>query len=202
MISSRVLRAASRPLLAQTRRCVLTDDAFWCSRTRRSSAPSVRLARLCRGVSTESVSRSESTVVTDVFSEDSRPVILFDGVCNFCNAGVNLVLSLDRQEMFRFAALQSEVGKELLRKCNRRPDDISSMVVVEKEAFYLRSDAALRIGQKLQMPFPLISALLWPMPKALRDNGYDWMADNRYRLFGMRDVCRLTDEKAAERFLS
>ena len=201
MISSRVLRSVSRPLLAQTKPYVLTD-AFWCSRTRRSSRPPLRLVSLWRGVSTESVSPPESTVVADVFGEDSRPVILFDGVCNFCNAGVNLVLSLDRQEMFRFAALQSEVGKALLKKCNRQPDDISSMVVVEKEAFHLRSDAALRIGEMLQMPFPLFSALLWPMPKALRDNGYDWIAENRYKLFGMRDVCRLSDEKAAERFLS
>ena len=30
-----------------------------------------------------------------VFEEDQRPVILFDGVCNLCNGGVNFVLDHD-----------------------------------------------------------------------------------------------------------
>ena len=165
---------------------------------------SLRLRR--RGLAQASVIEGETEVkertTLDVFANDSRPVILFDGVCNFCNAGVNLVLSLDQREVFRFAALQSDVGKALLQRCNRQPDDISSMVVVEKNAFYLRSDAALKIGERLQTPFPILSALLWPLPKSIRDNGYDWIAENRYKIFGMRDECRLTDKAAAERFLS
>lgn len=138
----------------------------------------------------------------DVFAEDLRPVILFDGVCNFCNAGVNLVLDFDQNESFRFAALQSDVGKELLKQCNRNPDDISSMVVVEKNAFYVQSDAALKIAERLRLPLPFLAAFLWPIPKPIRDRSYDWIAENRYKILGIRDECRLSDPKAAKRFLS
>lgn len=157
-----------------------------------------------RWVTTQASSTTdvEAIATADVFATDSSPVILFDGVCNFCNAGVNLVLSLDADRVFRFAALQSEVGRSLLRRCDRQPDDISSMVVVEKDAYYIRSDAALKIGERLRLPFPIFSALLWPLPKSIRDRGYDWIAENRYKLFGIREECRLTDSQAAERFLS
>lgn len=43
-----------------------------------------------------------------------QPVILFDGVCNLCNGGVNTMLALDRRGVFRFAALQSECGERAL----------------------------------------------------------------------------------------
>lgn len=35
----------------------------------------------------------------------------------------------------RYEALQSEAGKKLLRRSGRSPDDISSVVLVEKERF-------------------------------------------------------------------
>lgn len=138
----------------------------------------------------------------DVFSKDKRPVILFDGVCNFCNTGVNLVLSLDDRECFRFAALQSNTGRALLKRCNRDPSDISSMVVVEEDAFHLRSDAALKIAERLKIPFPLFSTLLSVVPKEARDRSYDWIAENRYNFFGKRDECRISDRKNYERFMS
>jgi len=112
------------------------------------------------------------------------------------------VLSLDDKDAFRFAALQSNTGRALLQRCNRDPSDISSMVVVEEDAFHLRSDAALRIAEKLKIPFPMLSTLLSVVPKETRDRSYDWIAENRYNLFGKRDECRISDQKNYERFMS
>ena len=64
------------------------------------------------------------------FRDDSRPVILFDGVCNLCNGGVNFILDWDKQAVYRLAALQSIAGRELLRRAGRSPDDLSSIVLV------------------------------------------------------------------------
>ncbi|CAH9141448.1 unnamed protein product [Cuscuta epithymum] len=69
----------------------------------------------------------------EFFEEDTRPIMLFDGVCNLCNGGVKFVRGNDSRRRIRFEALQSEAGKKLLRRSGRAPDDISSVVLVEKE---------------------------------------------------------------------
>jgi len=72
---------------------------------------------------------------------DARPVILFDGVCNLCNGGVNLALDLDPPGELRFAALQSSAGRALLRRSGRDASDISSIVLVERDRSYVKSGA-------------------------------------------------------------
>eukprot|EP00897_Mesotaenium_endlicherianum_P007856 jgi/Mesen1/7099/ME000369S06420 len=67
------------------------------------------------------------------FQSDTRPIILFDGVCNLCNGGVGFVLDNDREGKLRMAALQSEAGRALLARCGRSPDDITSIVLVEND---------------------------------------------------------------------
>ncbi|KAK1281639.1 DCC family protein [Acorus calamus] len=69
------------------------------------------------------------------FRDDTRPIMLFDGVCNLCNGGVRFVRDNDRQRKIRFEALQSESGKKLLQRSGRSPDDISSVVLVEEDSF-------------------------------------------------------------------
>ena len=91
----------------------------------------------------------------DVFRKDKRPVILFDGVCNMCNGGVNFALDWDVTGEFRFAALQSETGRALLQRSGRQPDDISSIVLVEEYKACFKSDAVLRIAKNLRAPFPV-----------------------------------------------
>ncbi|GFQ07084.1 dcc family protein at1g52590 chloroplastic [Phtheirospermum japonicum] len=49
--------------------------------------------------------------------------------------GVKFVRENDRQRNIRFEALQSEAGKKLLQRSGRAPDDISSVVLVEKDRF-------------------------------------------------------------------
>lgn len=114
------------------------------------------------------------------------------------------MLQLDPGGIFRFAALQSAAGKTLLQRSGRAPDDISSIVLVEENASYIKSEAILRIAQRLKIPlvpFPLLAAAGLGVPKGFRDFVYDQVADNRYDLLGKRTACRLSDDRFADRFL-
>lgn len=71
------------------------------------------------------------------------------------------------------AALQSQAGKRLLQRSGRRPDDISSIVLVEEDGAYIKSDAVLRIGKGLDGPVPIFSAISAALPKPVRDFAYD-----------------------------
>ncbi|PIN10853.1 hypothetical protein CDL12_07800 [Handroanthus impetiginosus] len=84
------------------------------------------------------------------FGQDSRPIMLFDGVCNLCNGGVKFVRDNDRQRNIRFEALQSEAGKKLLQRSGRAPDDISSVVLVEKDRYIVRINVDL-VNNMLQL---------------------------------------------------
>jgi predicted DCC family thiol-disulfide oxidoreductase YuxK len=91
----------------------------------------------------------------------------------------------------------------------RAPDDISSIVLVEPDASsptgaagHIKSEAVRRIGARLGVPFPLLAALVQPVPLPLRDFLYDQVADNRYGFFGRTDACRMADAGAfASRFV-
>lgn len=148
----------------------------------------------------------------DLFAQDERPIILFDGVCNLCSGAVNLVLDWDKPRdirgRLRFAALQSDVGRMLLQREGRSPDDISSIVLVTKDRAFFKSDAVLRIGQQmgsgtaLAPLFPVTStAGLLLVPPIVRDSVYDLVANNRYNLLGKRTQCRVSDARFDERFV-
>ncbi|XP_077250925.1 putative thiol-disulfide oxidoreductase DCC isoform X2 [Tasmannia lanceolata] len=98
------------------------------------------------------------------FHNDTRPIMLFDGVCNLCNGGVRFVRDNDHKRNIRFEALQSESGKKLLQRSSRSPDDISSVVLVEKDRSYIKSEAVLKIMEYLDLPFPQLAFFLQLVP--------------------------------------
>jgi predicted DCC family thiol-disulfide oxidoreductase YuxK len=128
------------------------------------------------------------------------PIFLFDGVCKFCDAGVNFILDHDRRGLVRFAALQSESGQRLLRKFRLRTSDFDTLVLVEGERCYTRSSAVLRVAGLLGGPWRWLTAFLL-VPPFLRDFAYDIFARNRYRWFGKYDACRLPTPEVRRRFL-
>lgn len=105
-----------------------------------------------------------------------------------CNGGVNFTMQRDSSKALRYAALQSEAGKKLLQRCGRRPDDISSIVFVEPDACFIKSEAVLRIAQKLDQPFPALASSLLPLPGLIRDAVYDQVnfSSARGHLQGLR----------------
>uniref|UniRef100_A0A0G4HJ00 Thiol-disulfide oxidoreductase DCC n=1 Tax=Chromera velia CCMP2878 TaxID=1169474 RepID=A0A0G4HJ00_9ALVE len=139
-----------------------------------------------------------------IFRDDSRPVVLFDGVCNLCNGAVNFLLKYDSTGKFRMAALQSQAGKALLHRSGREANDISSIVLVTKESeeASFKSDAALRIGRELDwFLFRVLAGAGLCFPRFIRDTAYDWVARNRYALLGKRDTCRYGEKGFEGRFV-
>lgn len=130
----------------------------------------------------------------------NHPVILFDGVCNYCNALVQFILRRDKRGVFRFAALQSEPGQAYLNKFGLPPDFLDSVVLVEGETCFVRSDAGLRIMRHLGGLWALACAFAI-VPRPVRDALYDYVARNRYRWFGRTEACMVPTEEVKARFL-
>lgn len=132
-----------------------------------------------------------------------HPIMLFDGVCNLCNGTVHFVIDRDPNGVIRFAALQSEAGKRVLseRGVALPEGDPDSVLLVEGDRVYERSDAALRIARKLKGLWPALFAFVI-VPRFLRDLVYKFIARNRYRWFGKTDECRVPTPELRARFLT
>ncbi len=139
--------------------------------------------------------------------KERSAIILFDGVCNLCNAAVTFVIDRDPDAHFRFAALQSDVGQTLLAQQSsleapsleaRTP--LESVVLIENARLYTHSAAALRIAKRLRGGWPLLYCLI-VLPRPLRDRAYTWVARNRYRWFGKTQACRVPTAELKGRFL-
>jgi len=138
----------------------------------------------------------------NVFIDDKRSVILFDGICKFCNGSVNYALDNDSVGQFRFASLQSKIGQALLIRSGKDANDHSSIVLVTEEKSYFKSDAVVRIASKLDGKafLPIFGKASRLVPTALRNIVYDFVGRNRYR-FGVEDTCRVDGEEFESRFL-
>jgi predicted DCC family thiol-disulfide oxidoreductase YuxK len=121
------------------------------------------------------------------------PVVLFDGVCSFCNAWVRFVIDRDPRRRFAFVSLQSEYGASLLRDHGYRGDPLATVVLIEDGRVYDRSSAALHIARHLSRPWPVVS-LLRIIPRGLRDWLYDLVARRRHRWSGRADACGVAHE--------
>jgi predicted DCC family thiol-disulfide oxidoreductase YuxK len=130
----------------------------------------------------------------------SEPIVLFDGVCKFCNASVNFIIDRDPQARVRFAALQSAPGQALLRKFGLRTTQFDTLVLVEGGQCHIKSTAALRLCTYLGGFWPLLTGALF-IPAFLRDFAYGVLASNRYRWFGVLDACRVPTPEVRRRFL-
>jgi predicted DCC family thiol-disulfide oxidoreductase YuxK len=129
-----------------------------------------------------------------------QPIVLFDGVCKFCDDSVNFLIDRDSKERLRFAALQSATGQELLRKFGLSTGRLSTLVLVEGERCWVRSTAALRLAAYLDGWWWLCSMALF-VPAFLRDHAYTILARNRYRWFGTLESCRVPTPDVRRRFL-
>ena len=134
-------------------------------------------------------------------SGDRSTIVLFDGVCNFCNAWVKFIIPRDPCARFRFAALQSEVGRKLLEQHGLPVDALDTLVVIESRRAFTHSTAALRIARRLSFAWPaLYYAAIW-IPRPLRDALYTGFARRRYRWFGRSETCPLPPPGIARRFI-
>jgi len=131
---------------------------------------------------------------------NQKQIILFDGVCNFCNFWVNFVIKRDKKDLFRFGALQSEKSKDLTNKFNFDTSNLDTFVLIAGDKLFTKSTAALMICKELNGLIKIMSPLIF-LPKFFRDFIYDMIAKNRYKLFGRRDTCRVPTEAEKKKFL-
>jgi predicted DCC family thiol-disulfide oxidoreductase YuxK len=129
-----------------------------------------------------------------------QAVVLFDGVCHFCDAAVRFIIARDPTGRFRFASLQSPLAERLLEGRGCASDARDSIVLIEGEACFERSTAALRIARRLRWPWPILAVGLL-VPRPMRDAAYDFVANRRYRWFGRREHCRIPGPEERARFL-
>ena len=128
-------------------------------------------------------------------------IVLFDGVCNFCNSSVNFIIENDSNKQFKFAPLQSEVAEELIKKYGIDKEETDSVVLIEAGSTYTYSTAALRIAKKIGGAYALLYGFII-VPKFIRDPCYKLFAKYRYKLFGKKDACMIPTPETRERFLS
>ena len=132
---------------------------------------------------------------------DNHPVILFDGICNFCNSTVNFVIKRDKKAVLRFATLQSHIADVLLINEDSGRKDLSSFIFIENNTAYTRSTAALRVCRYMNGLWPLIYGFII-IPRFIRDGIYNWVAGNRYKWFGKKEICMVPTQDVQSRFLN
>ena len=133
--------------------------------------------------------------------DPDQRLVLFDGVCNFCNAAVLFIVDRDPRERFLFAPLESDVGQATLKKHGCR-EDLDCVVLVENEQAYTCSTAALRIARGLRFPWPLFFYLGMLVPKLIRNWMYRYFAAHRYQWFGESDQCRIPTPSMRRRMVA
>ncbi|MEH7238947.1 thiol-disulfide oxidoreductase DCC family protein [Bacillus sp. JJ1562] len=126
-------------------------------------------------------------------------IILFDGVCNFCNSSVQFILKRDSKQLYHFASLQSDAGKALLKK-HGIPEDTNSFVLIEGDRFFTKSSAALRVCRNLKGLYRFLYIFRF-IPAPIRDIFYHVIANNRYKWFGKQESCMLPPPDVRKRFL-
>tara|TARA_R100001530_G_C4299785_1_gene150143 strand:- start:429 stop:875 length:447 start_codon:yes stop_codon:yes gene_type:complete len=135
-----------------------------------------------------------------VIMSNNYKIILFDGVCNLCNDAVTYIIKRDKKNVFKFAALQSEIGQELTSKFNIDTSKVDSIILIDGEKHYEKSSAALHISKYLSGAYPLLFGFM-VVPKFIRNSVYDYIAKNRYKWFGKKESCMIPTAELKDKFL-
>lgn len=134
--------------------------------------------------------------------ENNHKIILFDGVCNLCNGAIQFMIKHDTNDVFRYAALQSDIGRKLIDERNIDTNKVDSIILIEPGvAYYDKSDAALHIGKHLK-GYRTIASILYLIPSGLRNIVYDFIARNRYKWYGKKEHCMIPTPELRAKFLT
>jgi predicted DCC family thiol-disulfide oxidoreductase YuxK len=131
---------------------------------------------------------------------DKRHIVIFDGVCIFCNAAVNFIIKRDPEGLFAFTPMQSDLAKALMKKHKIHNADIDTFLLIKNDQCFVFSSAALEITKDLT-GFWYLFNLFRLVPPRVRDFFYKVFARNRYTLFGRRKTCMVPAEKVRSRFV-
>jgi predicted DCC family thiol-disulfide oxidoreductase YuxK len=130
-----------------------------------------------------------------------KKIILFDGVCNLCEASIVYVIKHDKKDIFRFVALQSDLGQRIVKHIGINSNHIDSVILYEPGvAYYYKSSAVLEIAKGLSGIFTW-ATLFQILPTVLRDYVYDYVAKNRYKWYGKKEACLVPTPELLAKFL-
>lgn len=130
-----------------------------------------------------------------------KKIILFDGVCNLCNTAVNYIIEKDAQDIFRFVALQSELGIKITNYIGIDSSKIDSIILYEPgSAYYYKAEAALKIAKQLKGAVSLLTVFNF-IPNGIKNLVYDYIAKNRYKWYGTKDACMIPTPELKAKFL-
>lgn len=141
----------------------------------------------------------KSTLPPYVKQQDS--VILFDGVCKLCNAWSNFIIKYDVNKNFKLASVQSDEGQAILTHFGYPTDFYETMLVVEGERCFEKSEAFFAVVRKLNFTWKLL-LVFRVMPLFIRDWFYSRIALNRYKIFGKYQYCVLPTPDHEARYLN
>lgn len=129
-----------------------------------------------------------------------KKIILFDGVCNYCNDKINFIIKNDKQDVFRFVALQSESGQKLINYLGI-DNSIDSIVLYEPGyAYFIKSEAVFRIIKHLSSSVRLLLFFTF-IPTSIKNIFYDLIAKNRYQWYGKKESCMIPSEEIKAKFI-
>ncbi|MGB1011168.1 MAG: thiol-disulfide oxidoreductase DCC family protein [Thiolinea sp.] len=131
---------------------------------------------------------------------ENNPVIVFDGICNFCNGSVNFIIQRDAAATFRFTPVQSEYAQQLMAKYGLSGVGVDTFLLIKNEKSYTTTDAALEICRDLDGYWPLMRVFRF-IPRGVRDFFYRLLARNRYAWFGKAEVCMMPTPEIRARFI-
>ncbi|MFC7357156.1 thiol-disulfide oxidoreductase DCC family protein [Jejudonia soesokkakensis] len=132
--------------------------------------------------------------------EKNHKIVLFDGVCNLCNTSVTFLIKRDKNDVFRFAALQEEPGVSLLQKYHIDPKETDSIILIDNGKAYVKSSAALRAAKYMSGFYPILYGFMI-VPKFIRNAVYDYIAKNRYKWYGKKESCMIPTPELKQKFL-
>ncbi|PQV46269.1 putative DCC family thiol-disulfide oxidoreductase YuxK [Jejuia pallidilutea] len=132
---------------------------------------------------------------------ESKSLIVFDGVCNLCNASVQYVIKRDKNNKFLFAPLQSKIGEKIIKAYNINTAKVDSILLFNpKTGIFSKSTAALKIASKLSFPTNILTVFLI-VPAFIRNWVYDFIAKNRYKWYGKKEACMIPTPDLKNKFL-
>lgn len=130
-----------------------------------------------------------------------KKVILFDGVCNLCDSAVQMIIKHDKKDIFRFVALQSDLGQKIIKHLGIDTQKTDSIILYQPGfAYYYKSEAVLEISKDLNGIFYL-GTLFSIFPTSFNNYVYDYIAKNRYKWYGKKETCLIPTKELQAKFL-
>lgn len=131
-----------------------------------------------------------------------KQLILFDGVCNLCDASVQYIIKHDKKDVFRFAALQSDIGQQIINQFKIDTNKTDSILLYSEErGIDYKSTAALKIAKHLGFPRNLMFVFLI-VPAFIRNWVYNYIAKNRYKWYGKKEECMIPTPELKSKFIA